>query len=138
MKNIKSINELFDDGEQMYHNPLETGKNIIKDFKKQESIINDIRTMYAFTQDEKFMKTVGNKSKNVLAAQDYLYIVRPGLVQDKKNKTKSTKELDQTKLQFIETYSNGDPELKKFLEIFFSRDDYTEIDITDVWTKVNE
>jgi hypothetical protein len=36
MKNIKSINELFDDGEQMYHNPLETGKNIIKDFKKQE------------------------------------------------------------------------------------------------------
>jgi hypothetical protein len=109
-----------------------------KDFKKQESIINDIRTMYAFTQDEKFMKTVGNKSKNVLAAQDYLYIVRPGLVQDKKNKTKSTKELDQTKLQFIETYSNGDPELKKFLEIFFSRDDYTEIDITDVWTKVNE
>ena len=109
-----------------------------KDYKKQESIINDIRTMYAFTQDKKFMKTVGNKSKNVLAAQDYLYIVRPGLVEDKKNKTKSTKELDQTKLQFIETYSNGDPELKKFLEIFFSRDDYTEIDITDVWTKVNE
>jgi hypothetical protein len=109
-----------------------------KDFKKQESVINDIRTMYAFTQDKKFMNTVGNKSKNVLAAQDYLYIIRPSLVEDKKNKTKSTKELDQTKLQFIEDYSNGDPELKKFLEIFFSRDDYTEIDITDVWTKVND
>jgi hypothetical protein len=106
-----------------------------KDFKKQESIINDIRTMYAFTQDEKFMKTVGNKSKNVMAAYTYLYEVRPYLVADKKNETKSKKEIDAIKLQFLGDISAGDPELEKFLQIFFSRDDYTEIDPTNIWEK---
>jgi hypothetical protein len=109
-----------------------------KDFKKQESIINDIRTMYAFTQDQKFMKTVGKNNKNVIAAEAYLYEIRPLLVEDKKNKVKSKKEIDTIKLQFLEDLSAGDPELAKFLQIFFSRDDYTEIDITDVWTIVND
>lgn len=109
-----------------------------KDYKKQESIINDIRTMYAFTQDQKFMKTVGKDNKNVIAAEAYLYEIRPLLVEDKKNKTRSTKEIDTIKLQFLEDLSAGDPELAKFLQVFFSRDDYTEIDITDVWTKVND
>lgn len=104
-------------------------------FKQQSSIINDIRTMYAFIQDEKFMKTVGNENKNVLVAKKYLYEVRPGLVEDKKNKKKKTKELDNIKIQFIEDNSKGDPELKKFLEIFFSRDDYTQINMTNVWDK---
>jgi hypothetical protein len=106
-----------------------------KDYKKQESIINDIRTMYAFTQNEKFMKTVGYNNKNVMAAYTYLYEVRPLLVADKKNKTKSTKEIDTVKLQFLEDVSTGDPELAKFLQIFFSRDDYTEIDPTNIWEK---
>jgi hypothetical protein len=106
-----------------------------KDFKKQESIVNDIRTMYAFTQNEKFMNTVGYNSKNVMAAYTYLYEVRPYLVADKKNKTKSTKEIDTVKLQFLSDISVGDPELEKFLQIFFSRDDYTEIDPTNIWEK---
>ena len=109
-----------------------------KDYKKQDSIINDIRTMYAFTQDEKFMKTVGNNNKNVLAAYTYLYEVRPLLVANKKNKTKSTKEIDAVKLQFIEDISAGDAELAKFMQIFFSRDDYTEIDPTNIWEKIND
>jgi hypothetical protein len=104
-----------------------------KDYKKQDSIINDIRTMYSFTQDEKFMKTVGNNNKNVLAAYTYLYEVRPLLVATKKNETKSTKEIDVVKLQFIEDISDGDAELAKFMQIFFSRDDYTEIDPTNIW-----
>jgi hypothetical protein len=106
-----------------------------KDYKKQASIINDIRTMYAFTQDEKFMKTVGYENKNVMAAYTYLYEVRPYLVADKKNKTKSTKEIDAVKLQFLEDISAGDAELAKFLQIFFSRDDYAEIDPTNIWEK---
>jgi hypothetical protein len=109
-----------------------------KDFKKQESIINDIRTMYSFTQDEKFMKTVGYNSKNVLAAYTYLYEVRPSLVASKKSGTKSTKEIDVVKLQFLNDISAGDPELAKFLQIFFSRDDYTEIDPTNIWEKIND
>lgn len=104
-------------------------------FKQQSSIINDIRTMYAFINDKKFMETVGKENKNVLVAQKYLYEVRPNLVADKKSKKKKTKELDQVKIQFIEENSKGDLELKKFLEIFFSRDDYTEINMTNVWEK---
>jgi hypothetical protein len=104
-------------------------------FRQQSSIINDIRTMYAFIQNEKFMKTVGNENKNVLVAKKYLYETRPTLVEDKKSKKKTTKELDKIKIQFIESNSSGDPELKKFLEIFFSRDDYTEINMTNVWEK---
>lgn len=104
-------------------------------FRQQSSIINDIRTMYAFIQDEKFMKTVGNENKNVLVAKKYLYEVRPRLVEDKKSKKKTTKQLDQEKIQFIQDNSKGDIELKKFLEIFFSRDDYTEINMTKIWEK---
>ncbi len=104
-------------------------------FRQQSSIINDIRTMYAFIENKKFMKTVGNENKNVLVAKKYLYETRPTLVEDKKSKKKTTKELDQIKIQFIQDNSSGDPELKKFLEIFFSRDDYTEINMTNVWDK---
>lgn len=36
MKNIKFINELFDDSEQKYYNPSETPENIVRNFKTQE------------------------------------------------------------------------------------------------------
>ena len=103
-----------------------------KKFRAQDAITNDIRTMYAITGDSNFMKTVGNRSKVVKAGVDYLYELRPVLV-DLKESGVPTIEIDELKLQFLDDYANGDAEVAKFLQIFFSRDDYTYIDINDVW-----
>jgi hypothetical protein len=84
------------------------------------------------TQDAKFMKTVGNNSKVVKAAVGYLYEYRPMLVELKLSGL-SNVELQEMKLQFLEDISLNDPEVNKFMQIFFSRDDLTEIDINNVW-----
>jgi hypothetical protein len=103
-------------------------------YKTQEAVINDIRTIYAMTSDSNFMTTVGNRSKVVKAGVDYLYELRPVLVDlDQSGVPKI--EIDELKLQFFDDYAKGDAEVAKFLQIFFSRDDYTPIDINNVWKK---
>lgn len=103
-----------------------------KKYKQQDAVVNDIRTMYAMLDDKKFMSTVGDRSKVVSAAKDYLFFVRPTLVDLKANEVATT-EIDAIKLQYMEDAANGDAEVSKFLQIFFSRDDYTPIDPTDAW-----
>ena len=103
-----------------------------KKYKAQDAVINDIRTAYSILGNDKYVNTVGARSKVANAASSYLYTVRPMLV-DLKLSGASTLEVDEIKLQFLEDTAKGDPEVSKFLQIFFSRDDYTPIDINDVW-----
>lgn len=103
-----------------------------KNYKLQDAVVNDIRTIYAFLDDEKYMRTVGSKSKVVTAAKKYLLDARPILVDLSKSGV-SKSQIDAIKLQYLEDAANGDAEVRKFMQIFFSRDDYTPIDPNNVW-----